>query len=255
MSTGTASTTIRMTNVITFKNALKDKLESGYDVGPIHPSTQVSSIFNKYLGANSYYKRVFFQNYNKTRYYFDPEDYFILNSDKEIKTKIDATSTNTRPGVKEHALKYLNDYEEAMKLVSRQITSLANYVETKKNHIYMKSDGTSSYLSSVSGVPHGGVTSLQGIRAFNGGSLTAEVKSKALRDNVSATKEVPKGVPVYYDKILGYSYLKQEVNGNKLFTNRPTSLLDYPDFIDDWAGKIEKYRIDILDKFKDNLIN
>ena len=259
LSTSSASTSVDFTNVTTFKEAYKDNISTftnsesntvKCDVGPTHPSSNVASVFNINSQASDYYKKVFFQNNtsknnNSKKYIFDPSDYFALTTDKEI----DVTKNDTiyRKGVKLGISNYMNNYEEALTYISRPIASITDYLQTRLEIHYMSNTGNHLTINDKEGLPHAGTISVSGMKLFNGADVPSEVLRIVTGISIEGTtNKLYPGIPIYFEQILGYTFLGQAKKGIALFNARPTDLDDYPDFIEDWATKIQTYRTDIL---------
>ena len=268
LSNGGAATSVQLTNVISFKDAYNIKKSKGFDVGPSNPSPQVSEIFNVNTKASEYYKSVFYQGVTKPTYIFKPEDYFFLDANKEIELKVDGSYKGLLPGVKSTALDYVQDYTKAMRYISRPIATLAEYMEFKKTNVVAGENSGAVYYNSTNGsnlfnttgnatvsesiFPHGGTTHYRRPMLFNGSELSQNVTRNALKVDIDPKREIISKAPIYYEKILGFTYLKQtKADGTRLFKNKPTSISNHPDFLDDWASKIENYRKDILNTLQD----
>lgn len=245
-----ASTTITVGSVTTFKDAYSNNVGK-HTVGPDHPSPQVAAIFNDATQSSVYYKEVFYQGEVGDSYVFNPEEFFILDDDKDIDIGFVEGKSTKKPGIINDALDILYDFDTTMKFVSRPVTTMTNYLEFKKSHVYMDSDGNSNILTSISNQPTGGVTSIGSVFLFNGTLMTKEISERSDRKVINTESDIPKDVPIYYSKILGYTYLKQELNSARIFSQRPTDLTNYPDFIDNWPQKIQTYREDVLNIMRD----
>lgn len=258
ITTSGASTSVQFKNVTRFDKAYKDSLftedaAAGYSVGPIHPSPQVANLFNKKSGAENYYQQTLFQGYTKKTYIFDPEKYFFIDPEtKKIDTSVDGAFDGLVPGVHNDMVDVMREYEKAMAWVSRPICSMGDFLDSRKSHLYMDESGNTSNLSSISGLPHGGVTATATPMLFNGQPLSRQIANQGILKNIDPDRPILHKIPVYYEKILGYTYLGQTTpNGSILFPGKPPNLANYPDFIKDWASRIQRYRIEIQKNLQD----
>lgn len=259
-----ASTSVTFSNANRWELAYKELVsDAKHTVGPANPSPQVAEIFNTDSGSDNYYKKLLYQGVDTTRspgeykYIFSPKDYFVMDSETGgVKTTINTKEQKRLPNVLSGAEGYVENLDDALELVSRPITTMAQYIAFKQEpKYYLDSNGKAKELEPVKGYPHGGVTALRGPRLFNGFPLSKEIKNKALDKNINKDRPILYGVPFYYDQLLGYTYMNQvDSSGVRLFTGRPNSLETYPDFIADWASKIEAYRKDIENIYKDFFI-
>ena len=266
LSTTSSSTSLSFVNTISFKKAHTTLKESPYDIGPSNPSPQVSDIFNTYKKATDYYRKLLYQSYpgkddSKASYIFKASDFLKLLPDGSIDKTRDLKSHAlfNKPGIKNEAvLPFFIDLNEALYLVSRPIATLAEFIDSRESLIYMGGEsGNSVSLPSTTekGQPNVGGLKSVGTAHYitNSILLSAETKSKSQKVQ-DIDKKTPSNIPVYYDQILSYTYKGQQVGTKVYFNKKPNDVENYPDFIEDWAGKVKQYREDILNIYKNFFI-
>jgi len=259
LSTNGAFTSVALSNVISFPEAYVYEKKGDYDLGPIHISAQVADIFNSYSGANSYYSQLLYQGLTRAdgQYCFNPKNYFDFNEKTGfINTNTVYNSKISKPGVLVGREDLMDDFEKAMTHVYRPITSLTDFMNTRRDIIFMNSEGeyddTIKYTKDS--ISTAGIIALSDRRFFNESQATAQVTSRKVETKITEDVKLPRNVPIFYERIMGFSALTDNDNPDgvveynaEFVGDKPQDVGDMPDFITNWSRRIELYRVDVKD--------